>query len=131
MSLLLVDDLKSLPFVILFVFDITQQEYKVLALAWVKGYLDIVRSDRTPSVSMTVTWLTLHHSLRIGKLVIQAYECLAVSIEALNICIYMIECIVITTLTILCLMIDCVALNLNLSSREITLEILHIGSSIP
>ena len=43
----------------------------------------------------------------------------------------MIEGIVIAALAVFGLMIDGRALNLNFASREVALEVLHIGSGIP
>ena len=131
MCLLLIDHLWCLEFLVLFILDIAEQEDEVLAFTRLQGYLDIMRSDRTPTMSMTVAGLTLHHSLRISKLIVQAYEGLTVGIKALDRGVHMIECIVVTTLTILGLVVDRRAFDLYLTRREITLEIFHVGSSIP
>ena len=82
-------------------------------------------------MSMRVAGLALHHCLRIGKLVVESHEGLAVGVEALNLCVHVIERVVVTTLAILGLMIDCRTLNLHFTRREVTLEIFHIGSGIP
>ena len=80
---------------------------------------------------MTVTGLTLHHGIGVGKLVIQAHEGLAIGIEALNLRIHMIERIVLTTLAVFRLVIDSAALDLYFTRGEVTLEVLHIRSGIP
>ena len=130
-SLLLVDDLQRLPLVVLLIFDVTQQEYEVFRLARFECYFDVVRGDRTPSVGMRVAGLTLHDSLRVGKLVVKTYERLAVGIEALNLRIDMIESVVVATLAILRLVINGRTFNFYFTRREVTLEILHIRCGIP
>ena len=82
-------------------------------------------------MGMTVTGLTLHDSIGISELVVEAYEGLTVGIKALDRCVYMIESVVVTTLTVLGLVIDGATLNLHFASREVALEILHVGSCIP
>ena len=131
MCLLLVDHLRCLELFVLFVFDVTQQEDEVLAFTRLQGHLDIVRGNRAPTMGMTVTGLTLHDCIGIGELIVQAYEGLTVGIEALNGTIHMIESVVVTTLTIFGLVVDRRAFDLYLTRREITLEIFHVGSSIP
>ena len=42
MSLLLVDHLRRLELLVLFVLDIAEEEHEVLAFAWLQGDLDIV-----------------------------------------------------------------------------------------
>ena len=82
-------------------------------------------------MGMTVAGLTLHDSIRVRKLIIETHERLAVRVITLYLCVHMIESIVVTTLTILCLMIDSTVLNLHLTSREVTLEVLHVRCRIP
>jgi len=131
MRLLLVDHLRCLKLLILFILDITQQEDEVLALTGLEGYFDIVRSNRTPTMGMRVAGLTLHDCIGISKLVIKTNEGLTVGIEALDRGIHMIESVVVTTLTILGLMIDRRSFDFHFTRREVTLEVLHVGSSIP
>ena len=71
------------------------------------------------------------HILRVAELVIQSYEGLSVCIEAVHRGIHAIERIVVATLLVLSLMIDHRAVDLNLSGREVSLEILHVRSSVP
>ena len=130
-SLLLIDDLWGRELLLLFVFDIAKEEHEVARLARLEGDLDIVGGDGAPAVGMTVAGLALHDCLRIGKFVVETYESLAIGIEALYLSVYMIEGIVIAALAIFGLMIDGRALNLNFASREVALEILHVGSGIP
>ena len=80
---------------------------------------------------MAIAWLTLHNSIRIGKLVIESYEGLTISVETLNLRIHMVESIVVATLAIFCLVIDGATFNLYFSCREVTLEVFHVSSSIP
>ena len=82
-------------------------------------------------MSVAVAGFTLHYCLRISKLIVEAYECLAVGVETLNRGVDMIERIVVTTLAVFGLVINRRTLDLHLASREVTLEILHIGSRIP
>ena len=106
MRLLLVDDLWSREFLVLLILHITQQEDEVTGLTRLQGHLNIMRGDGTPAMGMTVAGLTLHDSIRVGKLVIETHECLTVRVITLYLCVHMIESIVVTTLTILCLVID-------------------------
>ena len=69
--------------------------------------------------------------LRITELVIQTYESLSVCIESVHRCIHTIERIVVTTFLVFCLVVDDRAVHLNLSGREVSLEVLHISSCIP
>ena len=55
---------------------------------------------------MRIAGLALDDSLRIGKLVIEAYKRLAIGIIALDRGIDMLERIMVAALTIFCLMID-------------------------
>ena len=112
MSLLLVDNLRCLEFFVLLVLDISQQEHKVLRFTRLQCDFDIMRSNRAPAVGMTIARLTLHHSLRISKFVIQANERFAVGIETLDGGIHVVEGVVVTTLTILGLVINRRTLNL-------------------
>ena len=131
MSLLLVDDLRLFELLILFVFDVAKEEYEVLRFAGLEGDLDVMRGDGALAVGMRVAGLALHDSLRIGKLVVEAYKGLTVGVEALDLGVHMIESVVVATLAILGLVIDRRTLNLHFTRREITLEILHIGGGIP
>ena len=76
-------------------------------------------------------WLAFHHGFRLGKLVVESDEALAVGIVALNLGIHGVESIVVAALTIFGLVIDGRAFNLYLARREVALEVLHVGSSIP
>ena len=80
---------------------------------------------------MTVAGLTLHHSLRISKLIVQAYEGLTVGVEALDGGVHVIESVVVAALAVFGLVIDCRALDLDFARREVTLEVLHVRSGIP
>ena len=131
MSLLLVDYLLGAELLVLFVLHIAQQEDEVAALAWLQGNLDIMRCDRAPAVGKAVAWLAFHHSLRLGKLVVESDEALAVGIISLNLCIHGVESIVVAALAVFGLVIDGRTLYLHLSRREVALEVLHVGSSIP
>ena len=131
MSLLLVDYLLGAELLVLLVLHIAQQEDEVAALAWLQGYFDVVRCDRAPSVGKTVAWLAFHHSFRLGKLVVESDEALAVGIVALNLGIHCVESIVVAALTIFGLVIDGRAFYLYFARREVALEVLHVGSSIP
>ena len=71
------------------------------------------------------------HILRVAELVIQSYEGLSVCIEAVHRGIHAVERIVVATLLVLGLVIYHRAVDLNLSCREISLEILHIRSGVP
>ena len=64
---------------------------------------------------MAVAGLALHHSLRIGKLVVKTNKGLAVGIEALNLSIDMIEGVVVATLAIFGLVINRRALDFYLT----------------
>ena len=90
-----------------------------------------MRGDGAPTVGVAVAGLAIDYYLGIGKLVIETYEGFAIGIEALDRGVYMVERIMVATLTVLGLVIDGATLDLDFASREITLEILHIGSSIP
>ena len=131
MRFLLVDDLWSYELLVLFVLDISQQKDEVFRLTGLQLYLNIMRGNGTPSVCMTIAWFSLDNSIRIGKFVIESYEGLTISVETLNLRIHMVESIVVATLAIFCLVIDGATLNLDFSCREVTLEILHVSSSIP
>ena len=106
MSLFLIDDLRSAEFLVLFVFDVAKEEHKVLALARLQCYLDIVRGDGAPAMSVTVAGFALHHYLWVGKLIVQANKGLAIGIIALYLCVHMIERIVVAALAVLGLVID-------------------------
>ena len=69
--------------------------------------------------------------LRITELVVQTDESLPVCIESVHRSVHAIERIVVTALLVFCLMIDNRTIHLNLSGREVSLEVLHIGSCIP
>ena len=131
MSLVLIDDLRLFELLILFVFDVAKEEYEVLRFAGLEGDLDVMRGDGAPAMGMRIAGLALHDSLRIGKLVVEAYKGLTVGVEALDLGVHMIESVVVATLAILGLMIDRRTLNLHFTRREITLEILHIRCGIP
>ena len=131
MRLFLVDHLRCAELLVLLVLDVTQQEHKILAFAWLQGYLDVMRGDGAPTMGVAVAGLALDYYLGIGKLVIETYEGFTIGIEALDRGVYMVERIMVATLTVLGLVIDGATLDLDLTGREITLEILHIGSSIP
>ena len=118
-------------FLILSVFHISQKEDVVLALARHELDLNTMGRDRTPSMSNAVTRLAGNDILRITELIIQAYERLSVSVEAINRRIDTIERIMVAAFLIFCLMIYYRAIHLDLSGREITLEVLHVGSCIP
>ena len=131
MSFLLVDYLLGAELLVLLVLHISQQEDEVAALAWLQGNLDIMRCDRAPSVGKTVAWLAFHHDFRLGKLVVESDEALAVGIVALNLGIHSVESVVVAALTVFGLVIDGRTLYLHLARREVALEVLHVGSSIP
>ena len=78
-----------------------------------------------------VLGLTSHYTVRTRELVVQTNETLAVGIEAVDRCIHAIERIVVASLLVFCLVIDHTAVYLHFSRREITLEILHVGSCVP
>ena len=90
----------------MYVLDVAEEEHEVLRLARGQCNLDVMRGDGAPAVGVAVTRLALHHSLRIGELVVEAYERLAIGIEALNIRIHMIESVVVTALAILGLVVN-------------------------
>ena len=74
---------------------------------------------------------SLHHCIRFIKTVVETDESLAVGVETVNGDIDRIEGIMVAALLVLCLVVDCRPVDLNLSRREITLEILHVGCGIP
>ena len=131
MSLVLIDDLRGRELLVLFILDIAKEEHEVLRFAGLEGDLDVMRGDGAPAMGMRIAGLALHDSLRIGKLVVEAYEGLTVGVETLDLGVHMIESVVVATLAIFGLMIDRRTLNLHFTRREITLEILHIGGGIP
>ena len=90
-----------------------------------------MRCDRAPAVGKAVAWLAFHHSLRLGKLVVESDEALAVGIVALNLGIDGVESIVVAALAVFGLVIDGRAFYLHFARREVALEVLHVGGSIP
>ena len=114
-SLILIDHLRCSKLLVLLILNVTQQEYKVLTLAWLECYLDIVRSNGAPTMGVAVAGLALHHYLRIGKLVVKTYKGLTVCIESLNLSVYVIESVVVAALAILRLVINGATLYLYLS----------------
>ena len=116
---------------LLLILNIAKKEYIVLALARLQLYLNIMRSYRTPSMSYAACRHTCHYILRITELVVQTDESLSVSIESVHRSIHAVECIMVAALLVFGLMIYHRTVHLNLSGREITLEVLHVGSGIP
>ena len=113
------------------IFHISEKEYEILALPCLKLDFDIVRGDRTPSVSNTVSSHSGHDILRITELIVKTDERLPVGIETVNRGIHAVERIVIAALLIFRLVIYRRTVDLNLSGREVALEILHVRSRIP
>ena len=115
MSFLLVDHLLGAELLVLLVLHISQEEDEVATLARLQGNLYIMRCDRAPAVGKAVAWLAFHHSLRLGKLVVESDEALAVGIVALNLGIHCIESIVVAALAVFGLVIDGRTLYLHLA----------------
>ena len=77
----------------------------------------------------------IQYRLRFAQFVIQSDESFSVGIKALHVLVDRIVGIMIASLLVFGLMIQCreirCLLNLDLSGREVTLEILIVGSGIP
>ena len=78
-----------------------------------------------------ILWLAFHHAIRVGKLIVESDERLAVGVETIHRDIHAVVCEMISALLIFCLMINGATINLHFSCREIALEVLHIRSGIP
>ena len=113
------------------VFHISEQEYIILAFARREFYIYAMRGYRAPAVGYAVAGSACHNLLRISKVVIQAYEGLPVGVESVHRDVHAVEGIVVAALLIFGLMIYDRTVHLDFTSREIALEVLHIGGCIP
>ena len=122
-----------LPGIFLFLrlLHVAQHEDEILLLAGLQFHLDVVRGDGAPSVGHRVAGTAFHHGVGIGKLVVESDERLAVGVESLNGNVHAIVGIVVAALLVFGLVIDDGAVNLNLARREVALEVLHVGGSVP
>ena len=116
---------------ILPVLYISKEEYIVPALARFEFHLDIMRSYRAPAVGYAASRHAFHDILRVTELVVKTYECLPVGVESVHRSVHAIERIVVAALLVFGLVIYYRTVHLNLSCREVTLEILHVCSGIP
>ena len=80
---------------------------------------------------MAISRFSFKHHLWFVHTIVKSYERFPIRVETLNRCVDTIECKVITAFTIFCLMVNDAALDFHFTRREITLEVFHIGSSIP
>ena len=78
-----------------------------------------------------VAWFSLYDGVRSRFLAVESHECLSVGVVALYIGVHGVERIVVTSFAIFRLVINCRAFDLHFSSREVTLEVLHVGGSVP
>ncbi len=112
-------------------FNVTEAKYQLLALAGSKLQLDIMRSDRRPTLRDGVVGLALKYRVGTLKAVVQSEEALTVGIKTLNGNVYGIERKVIATLFVFGLVIDRRSDYLNLARIEVSLEICGIVVSVP
>ena len=87
--------------------------------------------DGAPAVCHGVSGRAGKHLLRGIKAVVHAHEGFAVCVKALERAVYAEEGVVVTALPVFCFMVEHVSFNLNLSGREIPLEILHVRGGVP
>ena len=82
-------------------------------------------------MSNAVARLASHYVLWIAELIIQSDESLSISIETIYWRVYTIKSIMVATLFVFGFMVNHRTLHFHLAGREVTLEVFHIGSSIP
>ncbi len=111
--------------------DISQQEHEVAALAWLQSNLDIVACYGAPAVCHAVLRRSSHDAVGVCELVIESDERLAVGVEALHRCVYGVEREVVAALLVFGFVVDYASVNLHLASREVALEVLHVGGCVP
>ena len=116
---------------LLLILHIAKKEYIILALARLQLNLYIMRSYRAPAMRYTACRYARHDILRITELIVQTDESLSVSIESVHRGIHAVECVMVAALLVFGLMIDHRTVHLNLTGREVALEVLHISSGIP
>ena len=84
-----------------------------------------------PAVRYRVVGRAVHNGLRIAEAVVQPHEALSVGIEAVYLCVYGIERVVIASFLVFGLMIDSAALYLDLTRVKVSLEIGGVVVSVP
>ena len=80
---------------------------------------------------MAVARTAFDYGIRIGKLIIEADERFTVGVKALDRNVHTVECVVIAALAVFGLVVDHRVLDFDLTGREVALEVLHVGRSIP
>ena len=88
-------------------------------------------SDRLPSAGHGVCAGTILHSGRIICSIVCAKEFIADGIKAIDLRIYRVYSIVITTFSVFCLMENGGIYDFNFAGTKVTLEVLHIIVRIP
>ncbi len=92
--------------------------------------VDAVGGYRTPPMGDRRSRTAIKNAMRRSNRY-KARKALAVGIETVYIGIDIVESIMIATFLVFRLMINRAAVDLHLSCREITLEILHVGRCVP
>ncbi len=114
---------------------VAKDKDEIATLAGLELHFDIMACDRTPAVCKTVSGMAVEHSLRFGKLVVQADKRLAVGIITLNGAVDGIVSVMIAALLVFGLMVEgreiCGLLNLHLTGRKVALEVLTVRGTVP
>ncbi len=113
------------------VLDISKHENQTAFTAGSQFNVDAVGGYRTPPMGDRRSRTAIKNALRTVETVIKPDKALAVGIETVYIGIDIVERIMIATFLVLRLMINRASIDLHLSCREITLEILHVGRCVP
>ena len=118
-------------FLFLRILHVPQQEDEVAALARSQFHLYVMRGDGAPAVGDAVGRASGHNVLRVGKLVVQPDERLAVGIKTLDGHVDAVIGVVVAAFFVLCLVVDDRAVYLHFARGKVSLEVFHVRGGVP
>lgn len=112
-------------------FAVAEYENAAVFTARLESDAKVMAADRRPAVRYAVAARSGCDGLRLAGTVVETDKGVTARIEAVDIFIYIINCVMIPSFAELSLVIDSAALDLDLAGRQIALEIGRIILRIP
>ena len=113
MSRSLVNDIRSFPFLILWIFAVAQQENQFSGFARLQGQIDLMTGNRIPSAGYRITAFSFCDCIWECITITKSKEFITAGVISINIRIYCEETVVVTAFTIFSFVINGASFNLH------------------
>ena len=115
MSRSLVNDIRSFPFLILWIFAVAQQENQFSGFPGLKGQINLVAGNRIPSAGYGTGTCSCLYCIRNGIAIASAEEIITAGVKTIDICIDGKEAVMIAAFSVFGLVVNSTVFVLDLS----------------